>query len=118
MGGTTLSHRRRRGWTTRMLLCILGGVAAPLSAAAQAPPPFPLQVSSDAPTAPLAPPALEDGDRPLPIDLAAALKLANAQAVDVAPAAERVHAAAALLDQAEALWLPTVTLGGDYNRHD
>ncbi|HEX4589293.1 MAG TPA: TolC family protein [Gemmataceae bacterium] len=58
------------------------------------------------------------GPRPLPIDLPTALRLANVNAVDVASAAARVRIAAAQLDQARALWLPTVTIGGDYDRHD
>jgi outer membrane protein TolC len=56
--------------------------------------------------------------RPLPINLATALQLANANAIDVAAAAERVRTAAAQLEQARVLWLPSVTVGGDYNRHD
>jgi outer membrane protein TolC len=40
------------------------------------------------------------------------------RALDVAAAGERVRAAAAALEGAEVLWLPTITLGGDYNRHD
>jgi outer membrane protein TolC len=56
--------------------------------------------------------------RPLPINLPAALQLANVQAVDIAAAAERIRVAASLLEQAEVLWLPTITVGGDYNRHD
>jgi outer membrane protein TolC len=56
--------------------------------------------------------------RPLPINLPTALQLANANAIDVVAAAERVRVAAAQLEQARALWLPTVTFGGDYNRHD
>jgi outer membrane protein TolC len=50
--------------------------------------------------------------------LPTALQLANAQAVDIAAAAERIRVAAATLEQARILWLPTITLGGDYNRHD
>ena len=46
------------------------------------------------------------------------MQLANANAVDVTAAAERIRVAAAQLEQARALWLPTVTVGGDYNRHD
>jgi outer membrane protein TolC len=57
-------------------------------------------------------------DRPLPITLPAALQLANVQAVDVATASGRIQAAEAVLEQAQVLWLPTITLGGDYNRHD
>ena len=67
---------------------------------------------------PLEAPALESGDRPLPINLPTALRLANVQAVDVVAAAERLNAAFAVLDQARVQWLPTITLGGDYYRHD
>src|SRR4051812_10842717 len=56
--------------------------------------------------------------RPLPINLPTALQLANARAIDVATASERVRVAAAQLEQARVLWLPSVTIGGDYNRHD
>lgn len=70
--------------------------------------------SSEFPT----PQAVQTDDRPLPINLPTALQLANVQAVDVATAAERIAVAAAVLEQAEVLWLPTITLGGDYNRHD
>jgi outer membrane protein TolC len=56
--------------------------------------------------------------RPLPINLPTALRLANANAVDIAVAAERVRVAVAQLDLARAQWLPTITVGGDYARHD
>ncbi len=80
--------------------------------------------------APLASPVLPDGailpatlrslpdDRPLPINLPAALQLANVRAVDVAAAAARIKVSAAALEQAQVLWLPTVTFGSDYFRHD
>jgi outer membrane protein TolC len=54
----------------------------------------------------------------LPINLAAALKLSSASPIDVQLAAERIRLASAQLDQAKALWLPTITAGSDYNRHD
>ena len=63
-------------------------------------------------------PATSPDDRPLPINLPAALQLANVQAVDIAAAAERIRVAASLLEQAQVLWLPTITVGGDFNRHD
>jgi outer membrane protein TolC len=70
------------------------------------------------PPAALALPETDPGFCPLPIDLPTALRLANARAVDIAAAAERVQVATALLKQAEVLWLPTVTAGVDYYRHD
>jgi outer membrane protein TolC len=96
---------RRTVWT------LFGALGAAVAAAG-------LPIASAAPPAPLSPPALEAGDRPMPIDLVAALRLANAQAIDVAAAAEREQVAVAVLDQARVQWLPTITLGGDYNRHD
>jgi outer membrane protein TolC len=63
-------------------------------------------------------PAVDPGDRPLPINLPTALQLMHVRSVDVAIAAERIGVAAAVLEQAQVLWLPTITLGGDYNRHD
>jgi outer membrane protein TolC len=57
-------------------------------------------------------------ERALPINLPTALQLAHAQAVDIAIAGERIRLAAAQLEQAEVLWLPTITVGADYNRHD
>lgn len=63
-------------------------------------------------------PAPEPANRPLPINLPTALKLANVRALDIAIASERLAVAVAQLEQAKVLWLPTVTLGGDYNRHD
>jgi outer membrane protein TolC len=63
-------------------------------------------------------PVSQSGDRPLPINLPTALQLANARAVDIAATAARIQVAAAVLSQAWALWLPSVTLGGDYYRHD
>ncbi len=79
-------------------------------------PALPSPVAHDPALPPLA--AVAPGDRPLPINLPAALQLANVRAVDVTAAAERIQVAAAVLEQAEVLWLPTVTVGGDYNRHD
>jgi outer membrane protein TolC len=81
-------------------------------------PPTPLRLAPAAPAAPFTPPAVAPEGRPLPINLPTALRLANVRAVDVAAAAERVRVAAAVLEQADVLWLPTVTVGGDYNRHD
>jgi outer membrane protein TolC len=64
------------------------------------------------------PAALEATDKPLPINLATALQLANARSVDVAVAAERIRLAAAQYERAHVLWLPTIQFGIDYFRHD
>jgi len=63
-------------------------------------------------------PASQPDDRPLPINLPTALQLAHARAVDIAAATERIQVAVAVLEQARVLWLPSITLGADYYRHD
>jgi outer membrane protein TolC len=63
-------------------------------------------------------PAPAPTDKPLPINLATALQLANARSIDIAVAAERVRLAAAQYDRAHVLWLPTIQFGVDYFRHD
>jgi len=54
----------------------------------------------------------------LPINLPTALHLVGSRPIDVQLASERIRGALAGLDLAKAAWLPTVTIGGDYNRHD
>lgn len=66
----------------------------------------------------LASPPPEPDRQVLPINLASALQLSNVRPIDVEVAAERVRTAAAALGLARAAWLPTMTIGGDYNRHD
>jgi len=67
-----------------------------------------------APKAPAAP----AGQQALPINLPTALQLANANAIDIAVASQRIEVAAAQLQRAQSLWLPTIYLGPDYYRHD
>ncbi len=67
---------------------------------------------------PFTAPPTDAGLRPLSIDLPSALRLSNARAVDVEAANARLQVAGALLQQAQVLWLPTVTVGGEYFRHD
>jgi outer membrane protein TolC len=56
--------------------------------------------------------------RVLPINLATALSLAGSSPIEIALAGERVRAAAAGLELARAAWLPSITFGADYDRHD
>jgi len=56
--------------------------------------------------------------KPFPITLATALKLADANPLDVALAEARLRIACAQLDRANVLWLPTLNVGVDYFRHD
>jgi outer membrane protein TolC len=73
--------------------------------------------STPAPTLPRVPAAAGQG-KPLPISLPAALALAGASPLDIQIANERLEAAAAALDRADVLWLPNISLGVDYFRHD
>jgi outer membrane protein TolC len=56
--------------------------------------------------------------RIVPIDLPGALQLSGSRPIDVQLAHERVRGAGAVLLGANALWLPSITIGGDYFRHD
>jgi outer membrane protein TolC len=79
-----------------------------------------VQVQHDEKT-PLPKPLLS-GEEPipdqLPIDLPTALRLAGANHLQIALAAERVRQAEARLQGARALWLPTLDAGIEYNRHE
>ncbi len=68
--------------------------------------------------APPAHPRTEVEEPRLPINLATALHLANVRPIDVQLAQQRTQVAAARLQGARALWLPTVYLGVDYARQD
>jgi outer membrane protein TolC len=46
------------------------------------------------------------------------MQLANVRPIDIALASERIRFAAAQLDRAQVLWLPTINLGVQYSRHD
>jgi outer membrane protein TolC len=63
-------------------------------------------------------PSALTAQRPLPINLATAMSLAGAAPLDIAIAQKRTEAAAADLDRADLLWLPNLSVGGDYFRHD
>jgi outer membrane protein TolC len=54
----------------------------------------------------------------MPIDLATALRLADANNLQVAVAREQVSQAMAQVTAANALWLPSVRGGANYNRHE
>jgi len=53
-----------------------------------------------------------------PIDLPTALRLAAIASPTIGAAQARVREAVARVDQADALWLPTLSGGGIYTRHD
>jgi outer membrane protein TolC len=63
-------------------------------------------------------PAAAGQGRALPINLPSALALAGASPLDIQIAGERVEAAAAALARADVMWLPNISAGVDYFRHD
>jgi outer membrane protein TolC len=118
-----MSRVIRQTWGVLAFLSVVGMVylqASPHFAFAQesAPAPCSLQLTKGSPPVLLAAPTLAPCDKPLPINLPTALHLANVRPIDIALASERIRLAAAQLDRARVLWLPTVYLGMDYFRHD
>lgn len=62
-------------------------------------------------------PVLAPGDRPLAINLATALRLADARPLVIAAAQMRVLEAAARLDKANVLWVPNLNAGFYFSHH-
>lgn len=77
----------------------------------------PLEVQAPE-TAPLPASLPLPDSRLYPINLPTALQLANVQPLDIALASERIRLAAAQLERARVLWLPSLLVGTDYLRHD
>src|SRR5262249_17958325 len=93
---------------------------APLPAARPAPPgvlagPVPSERQARPRLTPAQP---EATDKPLPINLATALRLAGARPVIIAAAQASVQVAAAELERARVWWLPSLNVGAGYYRHD
>jgi hypothetical protein len=61
---------------------------------------------------------LEEGDLAYPINLASAMRLADARPLVIAAAQAGAWVAEAQLQRAQVIWVPTLNLGGDYVRHD
>ena len=66
----------------------------------------------------LKPAPVESTDFRFPINLAAALRLADARPLIVAAAQASVWVAEAEFTRAKVLWIPTLNVGFDYLRHD
>ena len=115
-----MSHAYRRRWEILVFLGSAAALWAPHAAPAQelVLPPIQVRVSTDASPAPFTSPAAAPCEKPLPINLPTALRLANARPIDIALASERIRVAAAQLERAQVLWLPTIYVGVDYFRHD
>lgn len=96
-------RRNRRSWASAPLVLALAGVGS----------------GQELPAVPLPPgPAAVPDARPLPIDLPTALRLAGVNPLDIAVAAERLKVAEAQYDRARLRWLPDLSFGVDYYRHD
>ncbi|HVK17713.1 MAG TPA: TolC family protein [Fimbriiglobus sp.] len=91
----------RRVWLAITALVVAAGVVG-----AQEPAPLPVAPAGVADT------------RPLPITLPTALQLAGVNPLDIAVATERLRIASAQYDRARVLWLPNLSAGVDYFRHD
>lgn len=99
----------------------LGALLGSREALTQEEIPAPQPLTSSALQTPSPPPVISfpiAGGKPYPINLPAALKLGNARGLDIALASRRLQAAGAQLQGANVLWIPSLILGGDYNRHD
>jgi uncharacterized protein (TIGR03000 family) len=115
-----MALQRRISWLGPTLFCVLvslprvgDGQSAPSNLAPNPlPPPTPV-----APAFGLAAPAVRPTERPLPINLATALGLTNAQPWDILAASERVRVASGQLLQSSVLWLPSMYTGGVYDIH-
>lgn len=97
-----ISHRRQAASLAKDTLN--AQVSAPAAEPVAAPPP--------------APPNPSTMPQSLPIDLPTALRLANADNLQVAMAREQIRQALAAVSAANAIWLPSIRGGVNYNRHD
>ncbi len=109
------------GWCATTAL----GLAAPPDAPPSPPPApdpscilrGPIFTQGSAPLS-LTPAQPEAADRPLPINLATALRLAGGRPLAVAAAQVSVQAAAAELARTRVGWLPSLNIGAGYYHHD
>src|SRR5262249_25296741 len=117
----------QNGWRTRGKLLVAVGIVSatilgPRSSAQEEEtlPSFPLvvPVPSGASPTPFTGERVGAWEKPMPINLPTALHLAGVRPLDIAAATERLRLAAAELDRAKVLWLPTLQWGVDYFRHD
>jgi outer membrane protein TolC len=66
----------------------------------------------------LKPGQVQPGDQAMPINLPTALQLADARPILIAAAQASLRIAVAQLQRTQVLWLPNVTAGGTWYRHD
>jgi outer membrane protein TolC len=117
-------RRTARSWIALGTLALSLLVAAPgrgEEKEAGLPPPIPYSpplLTRDDLAARIKPAPLEARDRPLPVNLATALRLADARPLVVVAAQVSSFVAQAQLERARVLWVPTLNTGFDYYRHD
>ena len=100
--------------------CLVGLRPAPAQPPSATPPacaPVPV-VAEPHNAAGVKPAQPDETDRPLPINLATALRLADARPLVIEAARAAVETEYGLYEQARVLWLPTVNVGIAYQRHD
>jgi outer membrane protein TolC len=106
-----------------------GGPSLPAQRAAELIPSVPIIPDSDSSSAPAGPPGVSQPsqiqvaplgatEHPLPINLATALRLSDARPLVVEAARASLEVAAAQLERANVLWMPSLYAGIDYFRHD
>lgn len=111
------------GVTAVLLACMVPCLARAQTQAPSAPAPAEPAKPADVPQpdgkpVELQAPPLESSDQSLPINLATALRLADARPLIVGAAQASTWVAEAQLQRAKVLWLPQLNLGVDYIRHD
>jgi outer membrane protein TolC len=90
--------------------------AAPYNGSESPPAPRPVQEANL--SASMAPPGVGPKDETFPINLPTALRLADARAWDITIATQQLRVAAAQLEGAKVLWVPTLYMGAEYTHHD
>ena len=80
--------------------------------------PVPAATAEAVPAPPPAPPSAPTAQQSTPIDLPTALRLANADNLQVAVAREQIGQALATVAAANVIWLPSIRTGVNYDRHD
>src|SRR4051794_25550457 len=111
-------HRYRSSTSILVTSLLLGfGPSTSLAQPPAAPRPSPTP-SGGAPLVKLKDAPLVATDVPLPINLATALRLADARPLVVAAAQASVWIAEAQLTRTKLLWVPALMFGADYIRHD
>src|SRR6516164_4137030 len=110
--------RTLRRWQAILLgVPALAALAMPAWSGAQQPAmPAPDKAMAKQAPVNVAAPAPRPDDRPYPINLPTALKLASVRDLDIELASAQIRIAAAQFDRAKVLWLPTILIGGDYFR--